>query len=112
MTRRRGRPRSAWGRAARCPACGGDLIWPSHTPKRIDPRKPRKLIPLDAAPADDDPGARYAVHGAARTRSRWLEDDEEPDVVEHRHHSHIYTCPAGVTPDQLADPTPQNGPRP
>lgn len=98
-----------WGQRRTCPLCGGRLIWPHHTPKaqRRTKAGPARPIPLDAAPTPD-PDARYAV-SLGKTRSRWLDDDEEPDVTETRHHSHIYTCPAHVTPEQLATISEQDG---
>lgn len=109
MTRRKGAP-SAWGRAPQCPLCGGRLVWPVHTPKAQ--RRTRgpgvaRPIPLDADPTDD-PGAPYALSLGRRT-SRWLDGDEAPDLTETRHHSHIYTCPNRVTPEQLASMPQQNG---
>ncbi|WP_029291830.1 hypothetical protein [Cellulomonas sp. HZM] len=106
MSRRR---RSPWAHLPTCPACGGRLIWPTHTPRaqRRTERGPARPIPLDADPTDDR-GAPYAVSLSKRT-SRWLDEDEEPDVTESRHHSHIYTCPARITPEQLASTPQQNG---
>ena len=108
-TRRRPAAVSTWGRLQACPLCDTRLIWPVHTPKAMRRTKagPARAIPLDADPTDD-PAAPYAV-SLGRTRSRWLDDDEDPDVTESRHHSHIYTCPAGVTPEVLASLPPQNG---
>jgi hypothetical protein len=104
--RGRGKPRSAWGLAKSCPLCDGELIWPVHTPKHLGTGQ-RRQIPLDAG-ANFDPTCRYAV-SAGRTRSRWLDEDESPDVSESRHYSHFATCLKFVTPEQLASMTQQNG---
>ncbi len=108
MSHRRRAAAPGWGQPA-CPLCGGELIWPLHVPKRIRPGEHRRRIPLDRAPTDD-PTARYAVFGsgAAKT-SRYLEDDEQPDVLDTVHPPHFATCPDGITPEQLASMTQQNG---
>lgn len=108
MTRRR-KQAPAWGHLPTCPLCGGQLIWPWHTPKagRRSKQGRARPIPLDADPTEDQ-SAPYAC-GVSKRTCRWVEPDEDVAPYETRHHSHIYTCPERVTPEQLADPVQQIG---
>lgn len=109
MSRRRSRADATRPHPARCPLCGGELIWPLHVPKRIRPGEHRRQIALDRDP-DLTGTARYAVSGfGPAKRSRYLEPDESPDPLETRHYSHFATCPQEITPEELASMAQRNG---
>ncbi len=89
--RRASRPRSQ-----SCPSCGAPVFWAVYVPepRRLDPTRPRRRLPLDAAPNPlGDPLTSHAA-STGRTTCRLITAEHPLEPTETAHSLHYATHPA------------------